>query len=76
MNIDSCLEILYEYVFRIWLIIIISEVMMVIWMMICILLGIWFWIIEINRFENVVMLVSVRDIINVVFSFVVIVSVE
>lgn len=76
MNIESCFDILYEYVFRIWLIIIIKDVIMVIWIIICILEGIWLWISEINKFENVIMLVSVSDIIKVVFSLVVIVSVE
>lgn len=76
MNIDSCFDILYEYVFRIWLIMIINDVMIVIWIIIWMLDGIWLWISEINKFENVIMFVSVSDIINVVFSLVVIVSVE
>lgn len=76
MNIDSCLEILYRYVFRIWFIMIINEVIIVICMIICILLGMWLWIREMKKLDNVVINIIVSVIINVVFSLVVIVSVE
>lgn len=50
--------------------------MIVICMMICIDDGIWLWIDEINKLENVVISVNVIDMISVFFKFEVIVSVE